>query len=180
MDPLPNPGYSTREKEDEALGEFLKRLERLENAVATLQSSQANAAEKLETPPATGQEPTEVDSSEEAKPRKWPTLFGTLRWFFRDVAPEIRGMLSMFFDPRYELGVWNRVAIFTLLALVVTTAWWVPFASIPIAGFCLDRVMMILTAYFLIKLLIGESRRYRQHAPALPESLRWPGKGERE
>lgn len=167
-------------------GEVERRLDRLENAVASLQQK-ILAGERLQNTPQPPNSPgqqagyrTEDDSAPgEVLPRRKPTIFGILRWLFQEILPELRGMVSMFFDPRYELGIPVRMATFGLLILMVTTTWWVPFSSVPVLGFVLDRTMMLASGYMLFRLLSSESRKYRQTAPALPANLRWAGRGER-
>ena len=177
-------GYNSPAQASQGM-EVGRRLDRLENAIASLQQT-ILASERVRTSQATadvappaGYRTDEEFAGPSVHPRRRPTMFGTLRWLFHEIIPELRGMVSMFFDPRYELGVPVRVSTLVLLCLMATSTWWVPFSSVPVLGFILDRGMMLASGYLLFKLLSSESRKYRQTAPALPETLRWNERRER-
>ena len=177
-------GYNTPASGSQGM-EVGRRLDRLENAIASLQQTLLTS-DRVRTSQATATEDssagyrTEEDfAAPSVHPRRRPTMFGAMRWLFHEIIPELRGMVSMFFDPRYELGVPVRVSTLVLLCMVVTSTWWVPFSSLPVFGFILDRGMMLVSGYLLFKLLSSESRKYRQTAPALPETLRWNERRER-
>ncbi len=83
-------------------------------------------------------------------------------WFLWDVWSELRTILRMFFDVRYRLAWTTRLAVSILLVLILTSQWWVPFASIPWIGPIWDKVVDLILAFFMFKILVREGQRYRE------------------
>jgi len=59
-----------------------------------------------------------------------------------------------------------------LLALILTSWFWLPGSSVPIMGTLFDKALDLVLAFLLFKVLSREARRYREVTPDLPESLR--------
>jgi hypothetical protein len=94
-------------------------------------------------------------------------------WLLWDTWAEARAIVRMFVDPRYQLPWSARVLPLILLAAILTSRYWVPFASIPFLGdWLLVKFVDLLLAFFLFKWLGHEARRYRQTSPDLPAKLR--------
>jgi hypothetical protein len=91
-------------------------------------------------------------------------------WF--DALAELRAMYRMFVDPRYRLSLTGRVVPLVLLVAMATSYIWVPGTSIYALGRLLDKVVDLVLAYVLFKVLGREARRYRETAPDLPPWLR--------
>jgi hypothetical protein len=78
----------------------------------------------------------------------------------------------MFVDPRYRLSLVGRFAPPVLLFLILTSWYWLPFASLAydvsrtVASLYVKIADLIL-AFFLTKVLIREARRYRETFPEL-------------
>ncbi len=81
-------------------------------------------------------------------------------------------MYWMFCDPRYRLSWTARLAPPIILALIVTSLYWMPASVLPYIGMVIDKLVDLVLAYILFKLLSNEARRYRETAPDLPPSLR--------
>ncbi len=81
-------------------------------------------------------------------------------------------MYWMFCDPRYRLSWTARLAPPIILALIVTSLYWMPATVLPYVGMVIDKIVDLVLAYILFKLLSNEARRYRETAPDLPPSLR--------
>jgi hypothetical protein len=93
-------------------------------------------------------------------------------WMLLDALTELRAMYWMFFDPRYRLSWTARLAPLVVLALILTSGFWMPTTSLPVVGFVIDKIVDLILAYILFKLLSYEARRYCETAPDLPPSLR--------
>jgi hypothetical protein len=98
---------------------------------------------------------------------------GSVMWLLWDTWAEARAIVRMFVDPRYQLPWSARVLPVILLAAILTSRYWVPFASIPFLGdWLLVKLVDLLLAFLLFKWLGHEARRYRQTSPDLPTNLR--------
>ena len=94
-------------------------------------------------------------------------------WLLLDALAELRAMYWMFFDPRYHLSLTARLAPLVFVALILTSYYWTPGTILPFyIGTIIEKLCDLILAYFLFKLLSYESRRYRETAPDLPQSLR--------
>ncbi len=93
-------------------------------------------------------------------------------WMLWDALTELRAMYWMFIDPRYRLSWTARLAPVVVLAMILTSGFWLPLSGLYYVGFVIDKIADLVLAYILFKLLSYESRRYRETAPDLPPSLR--------
>jgi hypothetical protein len=91
-----------------------------------------------------------------------------------DIYAEFRAVLRMYLDPRFRLTWAARVAPLVLLAAIATSWIWLPGTSIlpSIIATLLMKVIDLLLAYALFKVVHGEVTRYRNTSPDLPRSLR--------
>jgi len=78
----------------------------------------------------------------------------------------------MFVDPRYRMARSARLLPLVLVAAILTSSYWVPFASLPVLGGWLVKASDLFLAFLLFKWLGHEARRYRQTSPDLPANLR--------
>lgn len=90
-------------------------------------------------------------------------------WWLETLA-EMRAMQRMFVDPRYTMSWIGRIVPVVLMLLFVFPYYWVPGATF--LGWLIERPAQLLVAYFLVRTLQWEARRYRETAPDLPPSLR--------
>ena len=93
-------------------------------------------------------------------------------WLLWDAYAEARVMILMYVDPRYRLTWMTRFLPLGLLALILTSWFWLPGSSVPIMGTLFDKALDLVLAFLLFKVLSREARRYREVTPDLPESLR--------
>ncbi len=160
-----------------------QRVHRLEDAVAALQDTRQledrlveRVAERIRHTAPVAQEPGAmiVEGHRPLLPRalEWvrtqavpmagaPESAGR-SWLILDAWTEARSMLHMFFDPRYRLGWGVRGLTVGLLTLILLTSWIIPGTGLPVVGFVLDKVLDLILAFFLYKILSRESRRYRE------------------
>lgn len=94
------------------------------------------------------------------------------RWLFRETLAEGRAIVRMFLDPRYRLSWFTRILALALAAAILTSGFWVPLTSVPIFGTLFDKVIDLVLAFVLFKVLGHEARRYRATSPDLPPALR--------
>jgi hypothetical protein len=99
-----------------------------------------------------------------------------VRWssFFFDVYAELRAILRMFVDPRYQMSWTSRLVPLALAVLLLTSGYWAPGAMLPGIGTLIDKLIDVPLAFLLFKVLSHEARRYRQTSPDLPPALRLP------
>jgi hypothetical protein len=174
-----------------ALAPLETRIRRLEEALAHLQEVQARAGHPvppaflIQPPPAQNSAPSTgamlldvgkrlfrssaespPPAAEAGRPRQGR------RWLLGEIVAEARVILRMFLDPRYKLTFFGRVVPLLLVAAIVLSYWWVPGTSIFIVGTLLDKVVDLVLAFVLFKVLGHEARRYRETSPDLPPHLR--------
>jgi hypothetical protein len=75
-------------------------------------------------------------------------------------------MFRMFFDRRYRL-TWQTKLYPPLLIVLMVLSWWMV-GSIPIVGTWLDKIVALVLAFLLYKVLSREAHRYREVCPHLP------------
>lgn len=175
------------------------RVRRLEEVVTLLQEHQPRRATVAEPPrPADGQpdappvppiaptairidmaKPLPVATAAPAPvPSSAPSILhsttrSSVLWLLWDTWAEVRAIVRMFVDPRYNLPWSARVLPLILLVAILTSKYWVPFSSIPFLGsWLLVKFVDLFLAFLLFKWLGHEARRYRQTSPDLPAKLR--------
>jgi hypothetical protein len=98
-------------------------------------------------------------------------------WLLVDMYAEARAMLFMFIDRRYRMSWAGRLVPLVLFAAIITSWIWCPGAWTlstvidPLAVVYVKLVDLVL-AYFLFKVLAREAARYRAAASGLPPPLR--------
>ncbi len=165
-----------------------ERVRRLEDVVASLQDTRQLEARVAETVsarmagnrPGNGQEVAGVilsagrqlfPTAVEARPRTG-TVQATGAWILFEIYAEARCLVRMYLDPRYRLGWCGRVLPLVLLAAIITSFFWIPGTSAPILGTLIDKVVDLVLAFVLFKVLHREVTQYRQLSPDLPVALR--------
>jgi hypothetical protein len=99
-------------------------------------------------------------------------------WLFQDMYTELRSMVYMFIDPRYTLTWTGRVVPLALVIAIATSFIWFPGISTlytlvsPALGMTVMKLVDLVMAYFLFKVLAREAARYRETAPNLPPRMR--------
>ena len=98
--------------------------------------------------------------------------------FFVDMVAELRAMVGMYLDTRYRMSWYGRVIPAVLFAAILSTFAWFPglaylwsTVSETLTGL-LMKVIDLVLAYFLFKVLVWEARRYRDWLAALPSAWR--------
>jgi len=81
-------------------------------------------------------------------------------WLLFDLFAELRAMVLMFFDRHYHTAWTTRLAVFVVVPLVLLSHWWFPFAWVPIIGPVVDKLVDLALAFFLYKTLGREAHRY--------------------
>jgi hypothetical protein len=169
-----------------------QRLHRLENAVEALQDTRQleerlveRVADRMSrNPPRALVEASGVLI--EAKRRRMPAKYGSTRssegglpealpvaappprqpWFVFEALADIKAMLRMFIDPHYRPARFSLLMTMILLTAIFTSWLWVPgTALLGIIGTGLDKVVDLVLALFLYKILSREARRYRASFP---------------
>src|SRR5205085_10915326 len=130
------------------------------NDQASLADFIAAAAQHL-PPQAEGMPPAEPGAGAEER---------TQRWLPFELLSEMRAMLRMYLDPRYRLTWQTRVLPPVFLFGMFLS--WLLISGIPVVGFLFDRILFLVLAYMLFKVLMREATRYRMTSPDLPPSLR--------
>jgi hypothetical protein len=168
-----------------------QRVHRLEDAVAALQDTRQleerlvqRVTERVSRPALGGREASGlviearrhllpaalglIPSATEA-PAAGPPGAAPLRqsWLILDAYSEARAIFRMFVDPRYRMGRWTWLAAVGLLAAILTSWIWLPGTSIlpGVVGTLLVKMVDLVLAFFLYKVLAREARRYRTLIP---------------
>ena len=155
-----------------------ERVRRLEDAMATLQ--QAHGIQEAPTHPPAPEPPGPVDfTADQAGPLPAPAAPDAAlppeeprprHWLLFEMIAEMRVMVRMYLDPRYRL-TWQTRLLPPLLIFGMICSWWM-ISGIPVVGFLMDRVVVLLLTYALFKVLTREATRYRMTSPDLPPTLR--------
>jgi hypothetical protein len=152
-----------------------ERLHRLEEAVASLQDTQAVEARILERLsgrlPKTTSVPAPDGAFSAGSPPPSPNYVepspvrpepGPRSWLLFDFLAETRTMIRMFVDIRYHVAWTTRVLALFLIPLILTSHLWNPLAYIPLVGLILDKVVDFVLIFLLYRALSREARRYRE------------------
>lgn len=152
----------TRKLEDRIVERMAKRLERKQanSAIKAPVAALADAGKQL-LPVAVAAMKAQADAVALAE-----TKAGKQPWLIVDCYTEFRSMFRMFFDRRYRL-TWQTKLYPPLLIVLMVLSWWMV-GSIPIVGLWLDKIVALVLAFFLYKILSREAQRYREVCPHLP------------
>jgi hypothetical protein len=102
-----------------------------------------------------------------------PPLRSGRLWLPFEIWMEARVIVRMMVDPRYQMSWSGRVVPLVLLALFVTSWWWMPLTSLPAGvGYLINKAADLVVCFVLFKVLGHEARRYRLTAPDLPPRMR--------
>jgi hypothetical protein len=86
-------------------------------------------------------------------------------WFLLDAYHEVRTFFRMFLDARYRVSRGMLPMCIGLLIAIGTSWLWFPPSYLPLVGATLTRIVDLVLAYVLFKLLSREARRYRSTFP---------------
>ncbi len=112
------------------------------------------------TPPAPQREP------EPAAPTFVPPVLTRHPWLLVDLFRELRAMVRMFFDVRYNVAWSTRIVVLILLPLIFTSDWWFSLSCVPFLGTFFRKVLDLLLTFFVYKALSREARRYLDYRAA--------------
>lgn len=172
-EPQPVPTNLTLPGRD--LGDLEQRVRRLEEILAQMQQGRAPTQQHVTeaAPSATplSAEPPSPTSTPPSRPA--PTAPPrTTSWLFWEMFIELRAVVRMYTDPRYQMSWFGRTIPLLLLLVFVFSSFAIPLAGVPVVGWLFQKVGELIVVYALVKSLSYEARRYRQKAPDLPASLR--------
>jgi hypothetical protein len=101
-------------------------------------------------------------------------LAGRPGWLVFDIYNEAMSILRMFVDPHYRLPWWARLVTIAFLAAILTSWVWLPGTSLmeklpggSILATIYDKVVDLILAFILFKILGHEARRYQATFPEL-------------
>jgi hypothetical protein len=170
----------THEQTDWPAETLEQRVQRLEDAVASLQDSgpleeriTQRVADRLQgrAAPATGLA-DKVSATRPAPPPPTGKPFlsapsvgpqvARQTWLIFDVLAELRAMVRMFFDVRYHVGWSTRLTVLVLVPLLFLWHWWVPLTGVWLFGPLLEKSVDLVLAFFIYKALSREAQRYRE------------------
>lgn len=146
----PKPAESVRKKAGK-LADAGRRL--LPAAVSGLLLSSVSAEEKADAGA------PEATSSPIPLPRSWLLV---------EAYHEFLAMVRMFFDPRYRVS-WHAWVIPTSALGLMAFSWFF-IGYIPFLGTVLDKVIDLILAFVIYKVLIHEANQYRETIASLPPS----------
>jgi hypothetical protein len=182
-----------------------QRVRRLEDAVAALQDTRLleeriveRLAGRAPAPaPAPAPEPTPdapaapvEEHTQVAAPPAPPVLVppltlnvpmtGTSRpsWLFFDVVRELRLMFRMFWDTRFRVAWTTRLLVLLTFLYILTSHLWSPVYFLPLIGGFADKLVDLVVALLLYKVLGREVRRYEEALTANQPWARARGEGE--
>jgi hypothetical protein len=93
-------------------------------------------------------------------------------WLLLEALGEARAMIDMYLDPRYRYRLtWVGRVVPAVLLLAIATTWiWLPGTAIlpSFLSGLLIKVVDLVLAFFLFKVLAREARRYRELVPHVP------------
>lgn len=163
-----------------------QRVQRLEDAVAALQETQAveeRVVERVQArlqgrpeppappPPARPAAAAQMydaarftvpppEPAFPAPPVPAPARLLPHAWLLFDLYAEARAMVRMFFDIHYHVAWTTRLVVLILVPLILLSHWWFPFAWVPLVGPLVDKLVDLLLAFFVYKALSREAHRY--------------------
>ncbi|MBL8794376.1 MAG: hypothetical protein JNM56_10760 [Planctomycetia bacterium] len=90
---------------------------------------------------------------------------------------EVRVMIRMFGDPRYRLGWLNRLIPLVFLGLLIfsdwsTLTWLFPWNALPVVGWMINKLILLIFGFITFKILTREARRYQETIPDAPGAPR--------
>lgn len=172
-------GLSVDARADPAEAALEKRVQRLEEAVASLEDTRAledritvRVTQRLEhvltpgtdhvqeghpaaTPAAKGPEPTQLPVAVAPQPAT------EHRWLLTDLLSEFRLIGAMLFDNRFSMALTTHLVVWIFLPLILTSSIWFPLAYVPLIGIYFDKLLDLLLAFCVYKALSREARKYR-------------------
>lgn len=81
-------------------------------------------------------------------------------WLFWEFYQDGRTMIRMLFDKRYRLS-WTACLV-PLMVLLLMLFSWFTIGAIPVVGGIMDKLVFLVLAFLLYKVLLRETERYRQ------------------
>jgi hypothetical protein len=180
-----DPAPSLIRDTTESLVHLEQRVRRLEDAVVQLQDTRPleervveRVTARVRVSAAHDGPPAAVPVAE-APPQAVPVLpvvtappmrpLGLLR----ETLAELRSMIAMYVDRRYRMTWTGRLLPAVLLGLLMLSLYWFPglllvYSVSPTLSMLLDKIVDLVLAYILFKLLAWEAKRYREAIGALP------------
>jgi hypothetical protein len=173
-------------KIDPNLENLEQRLHRLENAVASLQDTRAleeRVAERVHHRLSSGPAAAlATDDRIKDANRRLPSVVPTVnranavsgiagdvsltlarrRWLIVDFWAELVAIVRMFFNVRYHVAWYARLAVLVLVPAILTSDWWLPVPNILGLRWIADKLVDLLLAFFLYKTLSREAHRYQE------------------
>jgi hypothetical protein len=154
----------TRKLEERIVDRVTKRVERKQTSTAVQAPTAllANAGKHL-IPMAVAAIQAQADAAEVRTLAKGTS---PQPWLIHDIYTELRAIGRMFFDARYRVFYMTwQTKVFPLMLLGLMLLSWLWLTSLPLPGVLvtpLDKIVELLLAFFLYKVLSREARRYRE------------------
>jgi hypothetical protein len=152
-----------------ALEQLAQRVQKLETTVAALPDARqiedrvtTRVKASIPPPPPVNEPPSFKDIALPIP--SVPTMVATAKttWALFEMLAELRLLLWMLVDRRYHMAWLTRVIAIVLLAAIMTTHYWLPFAAVAIVGPLWEKVINLGLALVMFMMLHYEMRRYQQ------------------
>jgi hypothetical protein len=90
-------------------------------------------------------------------------------WLLMDMLSEARFLVSMIADSRYQMTWASRIGVVVCLVLIITSGFWNPLSwFLPdILDKLMIKLVTLIVAFFLFKILARETQRYRAFLQSL-------------
>jgi hypothetical protein len=154
---------------DAKLAELDRRVGALETKVATLPDAQKIEEHVTERLQAKMPPPVDATQAPSFKDIEIPipsvnSIVATAKttWLLLEILAELRMLFWTLFDRRYHMAWITRVITLVLLALILTSTWWVPFAKVDFIGPLVDKIADLILGLIMFLVLGFEVRRYKE------------------
>jgi len=176
----PATEHAREKRNDRSTEPLEERVERLEDAVATLLDAQLNeerlvdrVTERLRPSTSVGAtvaaEHVTTERSSAMPERQFfeEAALNTIRanvhsrgWLLVDFVAELRDIMRMFFDIHYRVAWSTRAIVLILVPMILLVDWWLPFPNLPLIGPLVRHTVILIGAFLVYKALSREARRY--------------------
>jgi hypothetical protein len=157
MDPATNYGDLSVGEPDPLVASLEQRVQRLEEAVASLQEKKNAELPQVKVGPPPMEDvappPRRADPPISSAPARTP-------WLLVDIIAEARAMVRMFFDIHYRMAWYTRIAVVIILVMILLSNLWLGW--LPVLGFILVKLWDLALAFLAYKILSREAQRYRE------------------
>jgi hypothetical protein len=154
---------------DSKLADLERRLEAVETKVAAFPDVQKLEEHITERVKASMPPPVEPAQAPSFKDIALPipsvdSLVSTAKatWTLFEMVAELKLLFWTLLDRRYHMAWLTRVIVIVLLAAILTSQWWLPFAWDNIVGRLWEKIINLVLGFVLFFVLHFEMRRYQE------------------